>query len=78
MSDESYIVKPNGSSPRNPVSAMSSARFRHATALAINQHAEAIADLSAQLKATREFMADLSVRIDVLVEQIAELATKGE
>lgn len=71
-------AKPNGREqaehiPRNELQLMSAARFRHSVALAIDQHAVAIADLDMQLQATKSFMADLSERVQTVHRHVAAL-----
>lgn len=48
-------------------------RFQEAVAITLDKHAEAINDLRDQVRVTREFMADLSVRLDWFKQQLAML-----
>lgn len=51
--------------------------FQKASAQAIDRHATAINALQDQLRVTREFMADLSVRLDGALANIAILEDDG-
>ena len=57
----------------NNVQLMDRARFQQAVANAIDQHAQVLADLSEQGAATRNFLADLALRLDAVEATLREL-----
>jgi hypothetical protein len=70
----------NGESPRE----LTDRKFKHVAAVTIDRHAGAIGQLveainitNDQARVSREFVADLSVRLDVHDVQIAELHNPG-
>jgi hypothetical protein len=52
---------------------LSEARFREAVVRAIDQHAHAIADLGQRIQQAREFMADVSVRLEQCLRRLERL-----
>lgn len=71
--------QPNGSDPviermsRSAIELMSSKLFRHSIVNTVDRQALAIGELHQLLQTTREFLADLSARVDALDHRLHEL-----
>lgn len=68
-------IQPNGTEPMVHLDRMAATVFRHAMVATVDRQAAAIGQLRQQLQATRECLADVSLRVDDLAQLLQTLKT---